>query len=238
MIFYSTDSEGFRGFSALALHLIETHRLRSCLDLGGGANPLLSLPEIEEHNLTYTLSDIEPYELGKADRGYRKLVWDACETNLSLSDTFDFVFSKTVAEHVPQPEIYYQNIFSILRPGGITAHFFPTLYAPPFVCNLLLPDRLSSAIVNLLQKGRHEDGHHRKFRAYYRWCRGPTPGNIRRLESTGFKILEYRGYFGFRGYLQRVPSLLPLHDGMVRWLLRHPIPQMTSFATVVMQKPL
>lgn len=232
------SAEGtYSGFTLFLINQIQLHHPTTVLDLGGGANPQLTIEQINKLGLDYTVSDIEDYELKKISGGYKTLVWDSAEPACSVFGPYDLIFSRMVAEHIAEPSLFYKNILSLLRPGGISIHFFPTLYAPPFLLNLLLPEFVSSSIVNVLQKGREHEGHHRKFKAYYRWCRGPTRSNIARFESIGFKVLEYYGYFGFRGYLQRIPFLLQMHDWLVIFLLRRPNPWLTSFATVVLQKP-
>lgn len=236
-VFFNVTDRAWADFNLFLIKQINVHKLKTILDIGGGANPQLTIEQISEHGLEYTVSDIEDYELKKIPAGYKTLVWDAAEPVCSIQGAYDLIFSRTVAEHIARPDLFYKNIFSLLRSGGISIHFFPTLFAPPFVCNLLLPEVVSSWVVNLLQKGRDHEGHHRKFKAYYRWCRGPTPSSVARFESVGFKVLEYYGYFGFRGYLQRIPLLPQMHDWLVNYLLRHPNPWLTSFATVVLQKP-
>ncbi|MCE2510418.1 MAG: class I SAM-dependent methyltransferase [Alphaproteobacteria bacterium] len=45
-------------------------------------------------------------------------------------DTFDFVFSTSVFEHVLDPEIAFREIYRVLKPGGVSIHDFPAKWRP------------------------------------------------------------------------------------------------------------
>ena len=208
------------------------------LEVGAGANPLFLRDFVLQHGLDYTLVDISAAELAKAPDGYHKVVADITSTDLAGLAAYDFVFSRMLAEHVRSGKAFHRNIFKLLAPGGRAFHFFPTLYSVPFVVNLLLPERLSEKILQLLQRGRENSGKHAKFPAYYSWCRGPTRSQIARLESLGYSIDEYTGFFGNAGYYQRVPMLKALNLRLANWLQANPIPQLTAFAFLTLKKPI
>ena len=79
-------------------------------------------------------------------------------------------------------------------------------------------------------------GEHAKFRAYYRWCRGPTRRQLRRLESVGFQVLDYVGYFG-HGYFGPLKPLDRVEQALSHALVRRPLPALTSYATVTLRRP-
>lgn len=54
---------------------------------------------------------------------------------MRLPQSFDVVESQNVAEHVRDPEAMHHNIHAMLKPGGVAIHFFPTLFAVPFIVN-------------------------------------------------------------------------------------------------------
>lgn len=217
------------------LDTIDRYRLKNVCDAGGGANPLLSLEQIQQRNLAYTLLDISQQELDKSPEAYRKIVHDMTSSDPSQDGQYDFIFTKMMAEHVPDGEAFHRHVYSMLKSGGMAVHYFPTLYAPPFVVNKLLSDRIGGFIYNLLApRDKYRYG---RFPAYYRWCRGPTPGMHRRLEGVGFEVVEYWGLFGHRGYYRRIPFLPAIHGHLVRWLLKHPVPWLTSYAYVLVRKP-
>lgn len=231
--------EQFPGWSGAADWigaLVRRHASRHVLEIGAGANPTLPLERLPDLGIAqYTTNDVSAAELAKAPPGYETLCADFTDPALMLARQYDFICSRMVNEHVRDGETYYRNIFRALAPGGVTAHAFSTLYALPFLVNRLTPEWISEALLNAFApRDRHQ---HDKFRAYYSWSRGPTARQMRRFEWLGFEVLEYRGFFGHRYYEHR---LAPLHRAELtkeRWLLRHPIPQLTAYATVVLRRP-
>ena len=106
-------------------------------------------------------------------------------------------------------------------PGGTALHTFPTLYEPAFMVNRVLPERVMEPLLRRVQPGREPEGEHAKFRAYYRWCRGPTRRQLRRLESVGFQVLDYVGYFG-HGYFGPLKPLDRVEQALSHALVRRP----------------
>lgn len=208
------------------------------LEVGAGANPLFDEAFLRQHQLQYTALDISATELAKAPDCYHKIVGDICDDKLHIDGQYDFVFSRMLAEHVKDGRGFHQNILRLLAPGGRAFHFFPTLWALPFIVNRLLPEGPSQVILNYLQRDRHQEGNHAKFPALYSWCRGPTEGQLNRMRGLGYEIEEYIGFFGHRGYYVKIKPLLKFHDGLTRWLLRHPVPHATSYAYATLRKPL
>jgi len=147
---------------------------------------------------------------------------------------FDLIFSRMVNEHVADGATYYRNIFGLLKPGGLTVHFFATLFTVPSLANRFLPEALSARLKDF-SFARTED-EYEKFPARYDWCRGPSPAMRRRFTEIGFEVKDYRGYFG-HGYYSRIPPLHKLEQAKARWLVRHPVDALTSYAVVVLHKP-
>jgi SAM-dependent methyltransferase len=205
----------------------------SALDVGGGANPVLP-PSLNDTRCT--LADIDPDELAKAPSGYGKQVVDF-SVDIDLKEQFDLIISHFVCEHISNPIVFHKNILKHLRPDGRAVHFFPTLFAPPFLFNSLVPERVSDRILHRFQSDREQDGHHGKFPAYYRWCRGPSKRQIMRFTSLGFEVEQYVGCFGHPLYYQRWPRLERVERKASAWLVEHPVPYATSYAYIVMRRP-
>ncbi len=208
----------------------------SVCDLGGGAKPVLPLSFIEEHDLDYVVVDISDEELDKAPHDYRKLRDDVTRTGLAIG-SYDVVLSQFLIEHIRDARQLHANVFSMLNPGGHALHFFPTLYGPPFLVNRLVPEHVTAPLLQRLQSGREPEGESAKFRAYYRWCRGPTARQIARFEDVGFDVEEYVGYFG-HGYFERFPWLEFLQRRVMDGLLRRPMAALTTFAIAKLGKPI
>jgi hypothetical protein len=105
-----------------------------------------------------------------------------------------------------------------------------------FESEILLPECLTYWMLNVIQRVREKSGRNAKFPAYYQWCRGPVTGQFRLLESVGFGVRQYIGFFGHPEYYKRLPALERIHRAVAAWLQRHRVPLLTSFAYVVLEK--
>ena len=205
-------------------------------EIGGGCYPLLSLEYIQQNHINYTILDISEQELSKAPQGYNKIVADICNPNqLTNVGKFDLIFSQMLAEHVPDGKSFHNNIYNLLVKGGVAFHFFPTLYATPFILNRIIPETLSSWLIAWLTS--RKEIKRDKFPAVYSWCRGPTKRQINNFTNLGYEIVEYIGWFGHEYYYYKLPIILAVHRLFTGVLLRFPTPLFTSFAYVTLQKP-
>ncbi len=158
---------------------------------------------------------------------------DIAAADFDAGEPFDLVVSRMVAEHIEDAQTFHANVNRLLVPDGRAFHFFATLYALPFVVNRLLPRAVGDDILTALRPP--EARARPKFRAYYRWCRGPTARQIRRFTEAGFDVEEYVGFFG-HSYYRKVLPIQELENRLARLLVRRPIPALTSFAYVVLRK--
>jgi len=235
LINYGTTDEGWSTFRPRVEQLCQRADVRRVCEVGGGGDPLLPLEFTRRHDIEYVVLDISEEELAKAPDGYRKVQGDIGSAAFALRGEFDLVISKMLAEHVRDGRQLHRNIHQLLRPGGLAFHFFPTLFAPAFVANCLLPTELSGAILSNLQPDRGVGGRNGKFPAYYSWCRGPTRQQIQRLESEGYRVLIYDGFFGTHGYYARV-GLGWADDWITTKLVGRPLPALTAFAQVTLER--
>jgi 2-polyprenyl-3-methyl-5-hydroxy-6-metoxy-1,4-benzoquinol methylase len=234
-ISYSRSYEAWQGYTDKLKKLIDKYSITNICEVGGGANPTLSLEYISTKKLNYTILDISKNELDKAPSSYNKVVADICSNDLVDSSEYDLVFTKMLAEHIKNGELLHKNIFKMLSSGGIAFHFFPTLYSLPFLVNRLVPETIANHILNTIaprDRFRHE-----KFPAYYSWCRGPTRKQIKRFNNLNYEIVEYRGFFGHEGYYNKLPLLKYMSALIADYLVQHPTPQLTSYAYVILRKP-
>lgn len=225
--------DAWQSHKSACTELIRREGYRSICEIGGGRDPLFSLDEVAELDMEYTVLDVSSDELALVPAGYRTFEFDICDPELGeMGERFDFMFSRMLAEHVPDGRAMHRNVFALLRPGGQAFHFFPTLYSPAFVVNRLTPERLS----NSLQK-RFAPRANPKFPAHYSLCRGPTPRMVKILTGLGFVIHEYRPFYGSEGYFQRLPVLRGLEAAMSRWAAKRRNPYLTTFAFLRVGKP-
>jgi SAM-dependent methyltransferase len=219
--------------------IISKTNSKDILEVGSGANPTLSPVEVLSSGLRYTANDVSPDELSKADgvfqSAFQSWICDLATETIPVEreGSLDLVFSRMVNEHVSDGERYHANIHKLLRPGGISAHCFSTLYCLPFLVNRMIPESVTGMLLNLFSpRDEHKTA---KFRAYYSWSRGPSPAMIQKFEKLGYEVLDYRGYFG-HGYYWRLPLLNRLEGAKARLLLTHPIPSLCSYGMLIARK--
>jgi SAM-dependent methyltransferase len=205
-------------------------------EVGGGVRPVIPMVRIEKLGLEYIVLDELNTALEKLPPGYKQfeasiLDSGAIDKLVDEQGAFDVVVSRWAAEHIPDGRRFHQNVYKMLRPGGTAVHFFPTLYSLPFVLNRVLPPALSSELLSRAWPDRHS-----KFRPYYSWCRGPSARQIERLESVGFSVERYTGFFG-HGYFAGVKPLRVAGRFLADRLCEHPSAYLTSFALVVLVRP-
>jgi SAM-dependent methyltransferase len=204
-------------------------------EVGAGANPVIPIEVIDARGLDHTIVDISQEELDKAPAHYTKIRADVAARDLSVGPPFDLVASAFVAEHVRSPRTFHTNVWNMLRPGGVALHLFPTLYALPFVLNRAVPESIADRLLLRLQSFRGPESNDRKFKAYYRWCRGPTQRQLVRLQSIGFEVLTYIGYFG-HGYYLNLGPLHRIEQVKARVLTAHHVPHLTSYALTLLRR--
>jgi SAM-dependent methyltransferase len=202
------------------------------IELGGGANPSLSQDQVKD--FTYIVVDISKEELDKA-KGihFQKISADISKEKLSIRA--DFIFSKMLLEHIPNPQKFHEAIFELLKKNGIALHFYATLYSPASIINLFFPESISRKILYLVQKRNWEvEG---KFPAYYRWSKGPTQKQQERFISVGYSIEWFNGYLG-SGYLYSVPILNYVEKIYNFFILKMASPLLCSNAIVLLKRNL
>ena len=233
-VIYRQSGNEWVNYSSFIQDLVKRFSSKNVCDIGGGANPVLPLEFITDRGIEYTVLDISAEELAKAPNGYKKIVQDIEAENIPWKKEFDFLFTKMMAEHIHNGRRFHKNVFELLKPGGIAVHYFPTLYALPFIVNKIIPEKLSSDLLNMFApRERFRLG---KFPAYYDWCYGPTPGMLGMLTDIGFEIVEYQGLMG-HGYFDRIPLVKEIHAAYSRFLAKHPSPYLTSFAQIILRRP-
>lgn len=218
-----------------AVHRSLDDAKRVC-DIGGGGKPVLRETRINDHGLDYLVLDVSEEQLARTPECYRTVQMDILDKQavpelVKQNGPFDLVISKWAAEHMLDGMLFHEQVFSMLRPGGRAVHWFPTLYALPFVVNRLLSARLSAALLFGIFREREK-----KFPAHYSWCRGPTPQRVARLEAIGYDVDLYVGFFGHSLY-KKMPPLNYVHKQKTRLLVAHPNAQLTSFAVLSVKRP-
>jgi len=235
--FRSVDEfEGWDKFPGFIEEVIAGHSPKRVCEIGAGANPAIGQAAVRRYGLQFRAVDAVEAELLKS--GMKETsVYDVCAAGVPVPGApYDLIFSRMTAEHFRDPDHAYKNMLEALTPGGLCLHSFATLYALPFVLNRVLPDRVSDFLFDRFSPRNRE--RHDKFKAYYSHCRGPLESQIQFFRGLGYEVLEYRAYFGHNYYAFRLPLLHLVHRQAANLLLKAPMAFFTSYATVILRRPL
>jgi GT2 family glycosyltransferase len=232
---YSCWDQAWGTYTDTVVALADATSVAAVCDIGGGANPTIDPATANAMGIAYTLLDLSADELAKAPAGMRKVHGDIVDPPVLAGERFDLICSRTVAEHIADPAAFHARVRELLAPGGRAVHFFSTLWSLPFVANLVLPERLTDALLRRVQAHRGSEGLSGKFPVHYRWCRGPTPRQLRRFEDLGYVVEHYTGFFG-HDYYKPLPVLQRIEALKARALVRRPRPSLTSYALVVLRR--
>jgi len=223
----------FKEFLPRVRALIESYDGARVIELGGGRSPSFRLDQLPSSIISYTLNDISAEELALAPDGYAKAQFDVSGDVSQFAGQFDVVFSRTLIEHVRDGEAMHRNILSLLRPGGVAFHMAPTLFAPPFVINRLLPDKLSRKI--LYSFFPHKRSNEPKFPAYYSWCFGNRTKMERMFRRVGFREAEISTFYG-HDYFDQIPIVRELDRAFSTLAARKDWSTYGSYAHLLVRK--
>nr|WP_281409829.1 methyltransferase domain-containing protein [Methylobacterium sp. BTF04] len=222
--------------------LIRRMPARKVLEIGGGRHPFFSVEEAGALDFELTVNDLDAEELRYAPGGFKRLVLDIAQDidgqNVDRATvglgTFDLIFSRMVFEHVRDAEKAWSNVYDLLAPGGIGFAFVPTLYSPPFLLNLAMPEALTSRMLRMLDRTRNPD-EIPKFPAFYRGCRASEAALSPLLTGIGFTDVCVVPFFG-TPYFPAVPVLKHVAAAFDRFVEKRDWRMFASYAYIVARK--
>lgn len=183
--------------------------LRRVCEIGGGRDPLFTAEQAKRRGIDLTVNDIDAGELALTPAGLKTarfdIAGDLSEPAIERGG-YDLMVSRMVFEHVADVEQAWTNIHALRAPGGVALAFFPTLWAPVFALNHVLPEKASRAIVHALYPARRAGGDDPKFPAHYDWCRGSRAKLEPMLRRAGFDDIHVQRFWG-HDYFKRMPGL-------------------------------
>jgi hypothetical protein len=138
-------------------------------------------------------------------------------------------------EHVPDVEKMWRNINAVLMPGGIAFSFFPTLYAPPYVLNRMIPEKLSRLVLETILPDRRPDGDNPKFPAHYDWCFSREDKIEPMLRRAGFSDITVLPFWGY-SYFWKFPFIKQIDAALTQIARRQDWRNISSFAYVIATK--
>jgi SAM-dependent methyltransferase len=225
-------------YEELVLRLSRRFGLSALCEIGGGRDPGFLPTNPALRGLSLTVNDIDQHELDCAPDGLAKACFNIAG-DLGEADarpgSFDLMFSRMVFEHVDGVERAWNNIHTLLKPGGVALAFFPTLYAPVFTINRMIPERLSRALVHALYPARRDGGSDPKFPALYDHCVSSERKLRPMLEKAGFSDIHVQPFWG-HGYFKRMPLIREADDLFNRWAARIDWRLMSTHAFVLVRK--
>lgn len=188
--------------------IVAAYREANILELGAGRRPSFSLDEMPGSVRSYTVNDISENELALLPEGYAKACFNVSGDAADFADTYDVVFSRFLAEHVPDGVAMHRNVFNVLRKGGTAFHLIPTLYAIPFVINKYLPEAITERILRTFSPRRSINP---KFPAPYSFCYANPERMIAMLQDIGYRDIIFRNFYG-HFYYEKIPLLNRFHE--------------------------
>lgn len=208
--------------------LVARYPAARILELGAGRWPSFQLEDMPSTIESYTVNDISPAELSLLPEGYDKACFDVSGDAEHFAERYDVVFSRFLAEHVPDGIAMHRNVHRVLKPGGVAFHLIPTLYALPFIINKIAPERLTRAILRVLSPRRSISP---KFPAYYSACYG-SPSRMRAmLKEIGYSRIEVRTFYG-HFYYEKIPLLRTVHKHFSSVAARRKWHHLASYAYI------
>jgi SAM-dependent methyltransferase len=211
--------DGWDGYEPLLASIISGETPKALMEIGGGRSPLFSIADLERltagKSIRYCVNDISASELARLPTAYDTACFDIAGDDVPEEHIgrYDLVFAKMVLEHVNDGERAWRNIATLLRPGGLALSFHPVLYAPPFMANYLLPDRLAAAIVRRLYPHRSDEGDAPVFPARYSQCYAVERWIRPMLLRSGFSDAGIEPFWA-NEYFDRFPGLRQLSNGL------------------------
>ena len=207
------------------------------LEIGGGRDPLFTPAEARAAGLHCTVNDIDAGELALAPKAFDRALFDIAgdlSQAQARTGSYDLIVSQMVFEHIRDVRMAWSNIYDLLTPGGVALAFFPTLYAPPYMLNRLMPEALSSALLKLFFP-RRNDKMQPKFPAFYDHCFGSQKKAAPMFEAIGFRehlIVPFWSH----GYFRHLPVLRELDAAVQALARRRDWRALTTYAYAVVRK--
>lgn len=166
--------------------VLKSHVNPQCvwLDLGCGHQLLPSWRLVEEKKLCTSCKaiigiDYDLTSLKKNETLLYKLRGDASHLPFK-ENSFDLITANMVVEHFDNPDVQFQQIYSLLKPGGLFIFHTPNSFGYPTIAAKLIPETWKSRLIDFLEARKDED----TFPTFYR-------------VNSEFKIREFAQKIGF-----------------------------------------
>src|SRR3954469_25339114 len=188
---------GDRYLSTVADHLNDVPEGAIVLDVGGGKRCEFAEIMNDRARARIVAVDISEEELEPNCDVDGKIVADIVQGLPLRSRGVDAIVSRSVLEHLREPEAFVQHASRVFKPNGYFIHLFPCRFAPFAMVNQLLPHGLAARVIHFFRPG--SEGR-LGFPAYYKSC---YPSAMRSLLTKhGFELHDLRVSFYQSTYFQ------------------------------------
>lgn len=212
--------------------IVARYESADILELGAGRWPSFRIDQMPDCVSSYTVNDISADELALLPEGYNKAQFDVSGDASNFRDNYDVVFSRFLAEHVPDGVAMHRNVYSVLRKGGTAFHLIPTLPSVPFLVNKYLPEWLGSAILKLVSPRREISP---KFPAPYSACHSDPDRMIAMLRDIGYSDVQFRNFYG-HFYYEKIPVVNKIHENFSEFVADRNMHRFGSYAYITAVK--
>lgn len=195
------------GYAEVLNSIIEKYPQADILELGAGRRPSYTMGELPGTVRSYTVNDVSQDELDRLPAGYESACFDVSGDASNFGDRYDVVFSRFLAEHVPDGVAMHRNVHRVLKKGGTAFHLIPTLYALPFVLNKYIPEAVSEVLWSTFAPGKE---YTKKFPASYSACYSNPQRMTQMLRDIGYSEVTFKNFYG-HFYYDRFPGLKQAH---------------------------
>jgi SAM-dependent methyltransferase len=205
------------------------------LDLGCGHRVLPAWREREEQSLVRAARCVVGFDFDWVSLLKHRSIKIRVRGDIShlpFSDNvFDVVTANMVVEHLDKPAVQFREVLRVLKPGGIFIFHTPNAYGYTTIAARLIPERLKTGLIKVLDGRPSED----VFRTHYR---ANTEGQICKLaQETGLQVKSIR-YVASSAKLAVIFPLAFLELFWIRLLLTRPFRRLRTNLIVTLAKPL
>lgn len=119
------------------------------------------------------------------------------------SSYFDLVTANMVVEHLDNPDVQFQEVYRVLKPGGLFIFHTPNALGYLTIGARLVPDRFKDRLVYLLD-GRSEND---VFETHYKANTRKRIGEL--AQSAGFELMKIKMLVSEAGFMFVPPLAVP-----------------------------
>ena len=119
------------------------------------------------------------------------------------SGYFDLVTANMVVEHLDNPDVQFQEVYRVLKPGGLFMFHTPNALGYLTIGARLVPDRFKDRLVYLLD-GRSEND---VFETHYKANTRKKIGEV--AQAAGFELMKIKMLVSEAGFMFVPPLAVP-----------------------------